>query len=201
MRMLWIVWSAQLKPWHLRVKVIMKTSTLTAWPMLGLGGCIEFALNICPDYVPKLCAHETKCSGTLWQMWIWHFIANYAIYVPVSHIIWKVLSIGNRIFNAFGYNINSAHTKASIWRTEQSKVTSNTKILTSSIFSICFSSSYSSLQSKRLDPISKVETQNCYGARCHQVWPSTVEMHYMLYIQRPDLAWKSLFRGIALFRS
>ena len=48
-----------------RVKVIMKTSILTAWPMLGLGGCIEFALNVCPDYVPKLCAHETKCSGTL----------------------------------------------------------------------------------------------------------------------------------------
>ena len=28
-------------------------------------GNIEFALNICPDYVPKLYAHETKCSGTL----------------------------------------------------------------------------------------------------------------------------------------
>ena len=49
-------------------------------------------------------------------------------------------------------NITRAHTKASIWRTEQLKVRSNTKFLTSSIFSICFSSSYSSLQSKRLDP-------------------------------------------------
>ena len=95
-------------------------------------------------------------------------------------------------------NITRAHTKASIWRTEQLKVSSNTKFLTSSIFSICFSSSYSSLQSKWLDPIWKVETQNCYGARCHQAWPSTVEMHYIMF---KGLTWRerACFEGLHCF--
>ena len=157
----------------------MKTSTLIAWRMLGLGILNlrwTYAQIMCPN-----CVNNKLNVVRLWQMWIWHFIANSANHVPVSHIIWKVLSVGSRIFNAWNKNITRAHTKASIWRTEQLKFSSNTKFLTSSIFSICFSSSYSSLQSKRLDPIWEVETQNCYGARCHQVWPSTVEMHYIIF--------------------